>query len=182
MTIVTGNQLTTNYHEYMQLHYLARKKDGIVPKPEILESIHIISKEMSDFEKEYAEWVNTLYADGIDVDEIKRQIKILAKYNHDLTKLVRQSAREGVSVSSRMVVKEEVESCKPKNSKYRWWNKDKRFTHLCTLRAAMRGRTHFSPNTEQDTLDYYGLAGKDIQSQLEWVREVAEEFTGKGEN
>jgi hypothetical protein len=166
----------------MQLHYLARKKESTVPKPEVLEKIHTVSKEMTVFEKDYAAWVNDLYTKGIDVAEIKRQIKILAKFNRHYTDAGKQASRDGVCQPGKVVVSEEVESCKPKNAKYAWWSKDKRFTQLCALRASMRGRTHFSPNTESDTLSYHGLAGIDIQSQLEWIKEVAEEFTSKGGN
>jgi hypothetical protein len=172
---MTANKLTTNYQEYMQLHYLARKKDGKMPKSEILEKIHNVSKKTTMFEKEYARWVTSLYDKEINVEEIKRQIKLLSKYL-TLLNVACKNAKDGEIPS--VVMEEDIESCKPPKQHRvgKWWNKDKRITQLCALRAAMRGRLHFSPNTKKSTINYYGLASNGIQSQLEWVKDLANEF------
>jgi len=154
--------------------YEARKCKDIIPSPEILENINLAAKKMTDFEKEYAHWVNALFKDGLRVHEITKQIKILAKY---LTELKQHGPDDCIEPwKCKNVSDEELESCKPLSG-HRWWDKTKRFTQLCALRAAIRGRLHFSPNSNHDTLTgYYGIAAPTLLAQKYWVDEFAHEF------
>ena len=72
--------LTKNYRDYMHWLYEARKCKNDVPSPEVLENINIAAKQMAEFERDYANWVISLYKGNINVQEIKRQIKVLAKH------------------------------------------------------------------------------------------------------
>lgn len=161
------NELTNNYRNYFKLHAKARKAEGM-PSPDLLRDINECWEEMTTFEQEYANWVNSLYANNIQWGRVIEQIKILARYLKDTD-----------SVSE-----EELEKCKPQGK--RWWSKDKRFTRLCALRAARRGRLHFSPTSHADQLwgrfqipkGYPSVAPEaiDLAVQKEWVEPLAEEF------
>jgi hypothetical protein len=160
------NELTQLCKDYWKLHARARKAEG-VPDPETLGQINDIWEQMSEFEQDYVTWINSLYARKINIMDIKNQIKILARY-----------------LADKPVSDEELEQCKP--SKQRWWNKEKRYTQLCALRAAMRGRLHFSPNSNLENLwGCYHIGGCDADSnyvpidlavQKTWVEEVAADF------
>ena len=169
------NELTNNYREYWRLHSIGRKTDNLIPDPEIMESINACWERLTDFEKEYANWVNQLYANKINTDEIKRQIKILAKF----------LGNDGVLGD---LPKEDLDSCKPGKA-HRWWNKEKRYTQLCALRAAMRGRLHFSPSSNLPQLYgclripcYTGPESYkkiDLAVQREWIEDLSKEFFRK---
>ena len=164
MTMI--RELTPICREYWKLHARARKADG-VPEPEILSQINECWEQMTEFERDYVTWVNSLYARGIDISSIKTQIKILARH-----------------LAGESVPEQELESCKP--SKRRWWNKEKRYTQLCALRAAMRGRLHFSPHSNLEQLwGCYQIGSRDadlnyapidLEAQKVWIEETATEF------
>lgn len=171
MTMI--RELTPVCREYWKLHARARKADG-VPEPETLNQINECWEQMTEFEREYVTWINSLYAKKISISEIKRQIKILA---HCLKK-------ECVELTEQE--SEDLQSCKPKKINHRWWSKEKRYTQLCALRAAMRGRLHFSPHSNLDQLwGCYQIGSRDadlnyapidLGVQKAWIEEVAAEF------
>jgi len=160
------NELTNHCRDYWKAHARARKAEG-VPDPEVLKAINASWEQMSEFEQDYVTWINSLYARQIDIGNIKIQIKILARH-----------------LAGQAVSEEELESCNP--SKRRWWNKDKRYTQLCALRAAMRGKLHFSPHSNLEQLwGCYQIGSRDadlnytlidLKVQKAWVEEVAAEF------
>lgn len=162
------NVLTDNYRNYFQFHAVARKSEG-VPDPDVLRNINECWNAMTEFEQEYANWINSLYANNIQWHLIVEQIKILARYLKDADS----------------VTEKELEKCKPQGK--RWWSKEKRFTRLCALRAARRGKLHFSSTSHTDQLwgRYQIPKGYphteipetiDLAVQREWVEPLAEEF------
>ena len=56
---------------------------------------------------------------------------------------------------------------------FKLWQIKRRFTKLVTLRSLMRGRIHFSPNTNLDKL---GLSSLDLDDLWDWVEDEKEEF------
>ena len=167
--------LTKSYRDYMHWLYEARKCKNDVPSPEVLENINIAAKQMTEFERDYANWVISLYKGNINVQEIKRQIKVLAK--HLAEKEVKVGEGEVVKVDEEKL--KELESCKPKNLRMKYWDKTKRFTQLCALRAAMHGRLHFSASSDLTMLrGYYGIDALTLSAQKDWVEGIICEFQG----
>lgn len=64
-----------------------------------------------------------------------------------------------------------------KQVQWRWWQVEHDYTRLCALRAHMRGKLHFHPNTKQATADDLGISCPvTLEAQAEWVEDVAEDY------
>ena len=150
MTTMTANVLTTNYRQYIKLQLDLQRavyRNKLEPCPErvkaLVEAVQEPASKLSEFEKEYAEWVLDIYhpETGIDIKELKNSLGSTKSY---------------------------------------------------ALRAAMRGRMHFSPNSRWNSLYWeYGLpltkTGTDaygnaefepltLAQQREWVEDLAEDY------
>jgi hypothetical protein len=146
----------------------ARKRGDIDRVAVLVKEIQDPALKLTEFEQEYSDWVLDLYREKIRIDEIKAEIK---KYAKEL-----KEAKSGEPIS---------------------WGMSERYTKLCALRAAMRGKMHFSVNTRIDRARYelgldikdfkYNAAANsyegilDLDVQKEWVDEIAEEFVEEPE-
>ena len=157
--------LSQNYHQYIKLQNAIRFNPEKENVGMLLQEIQEPGRALSGFEKEYATWTQSLW-DRVNVDAVKTEIKRLAAK-------LRQEKDEKVQLM-------------PYDSDI------VRVTKLCALRAAMRGKLHFSPRTDINkaiwclripvsdkkynatTTRWEGVV--DLKAQMEWVEKIAEEF------
>lgn len=159
--------LSENYREFMDIQHKlkkARKKNDSEKIAEFVKALQEPASKLTEFEQDYAEWVLDLYEDNIHIDEIKKEIKKLS------------AELKADKVAKRASV----------------WDVPRTYTRLCALRAAMRGRLHFSPNTSLNKA-YYELclplknvawlsinpfekAILDLEVQKEWVTDIVDKF------
>lgn len=215
--------LSPDYFDYVKLQRRLRKaisqKD--VNSIELLSSdIKPIFSRLTEFESSYADWLFNEVFDyrpatdsyhGIDVEEIKDEIKALAFLLEKEKVLGKYKSKEraaGNPIPPKFEIPEKYTSWPEEfdvyYKKYRktteavwalnraYINTAKRYTQLCALRAAMRGKMHFSPNSDltylHDELGMYGddwnycpssnkwCGTLDLEVQREWVEELVWEF------
>jgi hypothetical protein len=124
-----------------------------------------------------------------DVQKIKTEIKLMARALREHNLAFKQAQREkrnpfGLPPSDELTKQLEA-AFVPHDLRlfrsnysgaYLWGAVSLYFTRLCALRASMRGRLHFSPNTRPATLEDLGLEGVDLDSQREWAECIADRY------
>lgn len=159
------NNLSKNYRQYIKLQNAIRFSPEKENVGMLLQEIQEPGHALTGFEKEYAVWTQSLW-ENLNIDAIKTEIKRLSK-------VLRQGKEQGYRPD-------------PYDSDV------VRVTKLCALRAAMRGKLHFSPTTNINhaiwckripvsdkkynatTTCWEGVV--DFKAQMEWVGKVAKEF------
>jgi len=194
--------LSSNYFEYIRLQRQLRKaisKKQLKRIDELTETTRKVYSKLTDYETQYADWVcNEIFEyrpisnsyHGVNVKEITDEIKALADYISK-EKIVHKYMQRKETYNCLAAAKElGIQDFEKYYRKYS--NVNKRFTQLCALRAAMRGKLHFSQSSNLQYLrDNLGIYGKDwdqcpasgkwcgtitLEDQREWVDEIAHEF------
>lgn len=126
----------------------------------------------------------------LNVKKIKTEIRLLARALREHNAAFKQAQREkrdpyGLEPSEDLL-KELEEVFQPEyrlrqfRSRYgnywMWGAVAIYFTRLCALRASMRGKRHFSPNTRPETMEDLGLESTSLEDQREWAECIAEPF------
>jgi len=126
----------------------------------------------------------------LNVKKIKTEIRLLSRALRENSAAFKRAQRErrepwGLAPSEELLKELEV-VFQPKyrlsafrsshNGYWLWGGVSLYFTRLCALRASMRGRSHFSPNTKTETLEDLGLESISLEDQLEWAECIAEPF------
>lgn len=201
--------LTPNYREYVRLQRQLRKAIGakdLAAVEALTEETRKVYSKLTDYETRYADWLcNDIFEyrpttdtyHGVDVGAMKFEIKALAyllqkenilyKYMQRNKVWDRKKAEEALAI----VWPEEYQELYSKWRKS-YTNTYKRYTQLCALRAAMRGKLHFSPTSKLENLrDIFGIHGEDwqkcpttgklcgtltLEDQREWAEDIAYEF------
>lgn len=158
--------LTKNYFEYMDLHFKIRKQSRIRRAISML------------------------------LHKIEQPGSCLSSYERNYVAWVVSLRERKINTQA---IKEEIKKLQQsfKGAKLHHLEKDViRFTKLCALQAALRGKLHFSPRTniaeslfyrkipvsyrafDRETARWEGII--DLEVQRKWVSDLAEEFCEKG--
>jgi hypothetical protein len=173
--------LSKNYFRYVELQKAiehAQHWEQTERLPELIKAVQEPARKLTRYEKEYSRWVLPLYTDPkekINIYKLTCEIRALAMW-----------LKEGTPITARTTDLPEqfhLPGGDYWSSKKYWGHDDyvQRYTRLCALRASMRGRMHFSPNTRMERLtEFYDIdvSGDcmDLEAQREWVSDIAWEF------
>jgi len=181
--------LSENYYQYLELQkaiQFAQIWEKTELLPQLIRAVQDPASKLTAYELEYANWVLPLYTDPkakIDLYGLSCEIRALA------AKLADKEPGLGRAPGEMpQDLPEKYQGGFTKGNywyKKRGWNRDEyvySYTKLCALRAALRGKIHFSPNTRTKTLEGFydfDLSGEgfSLEAQREWVDTIAGEHS-----
>lgn len=146
MTTMTTNILTSNYREYIKLQLELQRaiyRNKLEPCPErvksLIEAVQDPATRLSEYERDYAEWVLDLYhpETGLNIKQLKDHIKEVAKLDREYKDTMKNFHRKKAS----------WEDLSKVNRKFREY--PLMTSQMCAIRAAMRGRLHMHKSLEE---------------------------------
>lgn len=124
-----------------------------------------------------------------DIPKIKNEIRLLSRAlreNNAIFKQAQREKRESWGLAPSDGLQKDLETVfsarelrqfrSPHSGYWLWGAVSIYFTRLVTLRASMRGKLHFSPNTKTETLENLGLESISLEDQREWAECIADRF------